>query len=134
MSIFFNSKVRISRMNQKEHLDALGPDLGHVYHALYNECAWLHIKWHQYLVLYGTKPERIDLLNRSAGLFFRIVQDTLWEDTLLHLARLTDRPTSMGKNNLSVQRLPSLIRGDYWPLLLIGAMEPNRDRRNEATS
>jgi len=94
---------------QKEHVDTLGPDLGPVYHALYNECAWLHIKWHQFLVLYCTKPERIELLNRSAGLFFRIIQDTLWEDTLLHVARLTDQPRSMGKDNLTIQRLPPLI-------------------------
>ncbi len=93
----------------KEHLDTLGPELGPVYNALYNKCAWLHIKWQQYIELYGTKPERIDLLNRAAGLFFRVVQDSLWEDTLLHLTRLTGPPRSAGKDNLTVQRLPTLI-------------------------
>ena len=95
---------------EKENLETLGPSLGPVYHELCNECAWLHIKWHQYLVLFGTKPERIDLLNRSASLFFQIVQNTLWQDTLLHLTRLTDPPQSVGKDNLTVQRLPPLIR------------------------
>jgi len=91
---------------RKEHLDTLGPDFGPVYHALYNECTLLHIK---YVELYGTKPERINLLNRAAGLFFRVVQDTLWEDTLLNIARLVDPPISIGKDNLTVQRLPPLI-------------------------
>jgi hypothetical protein len=94
---------------REEHLEILGPKLGPVYHELYNECAWLHIKWNQYVELYGAKPERIDLLNRSASLFFRVVQDALLEDTLLNLARLTDPPKSAGKNNLTVQRLPALI-------------------------
>ena len=94
---------------RKKHLNTLGPELGPVYNALYNKCAWLHIKWQQYIELYGTKPERIDLLNRAAGLFFRVVQDSLWEDTLLHLTRLTGPPRSAGKDNLTVQRLPTLI-------------------------
>jgi hypothetical protein len=39
----------------------------------------------------------------------RTVQDTLWEDVLLHLARLTDPPKSMGKANLSVRHLAALL-------------------------
>jgi hypothetical protein len=95
---------------QKQHLDILGPNLGPVYDALYNDCLWLHVKWRQYVELYGAKQERVDLLNRAARIFFRITQDTLYHDTLLHLCRLTDQ-TGKGKNktNLTVKRLPSLI-------------------------
>src|SRR2546430_16292006 len=64
--------------------------------ALWNEVAWLHAKWHEYKELYGEKPPRLELLNRASGFFFRIVQDTLWENTLLHLARLTDPSRSAG--------------------------------------
>ena len=39
----------------------------------------------------------------------RTVQDILWEDVLLHLARLTDSPRSMGKANLSVRHLAALL-------------------------
>jgi hypothetical protein len=49
------------------------------------------------------------LLNKAAPAFFRIVQDSLWEDTIIHIARLTDPPKSVGKENLTVQALPSLI-------------------------
>ena len=94
---------------REEHLESMGPRLGPVYNALWNEVAWLHAKWHEYKGLYGEKPERLELLNRAAGLFFRIVQDSLWEDTLLHLARLTDPPRSAGRQNLTVSQLPALV-------------------------
>lgn len=44
--------------------------------------------------------------------FFRMIQDELWESTLLHLARLTDPANSQGKqdrSNLTIQALPALI-------------------------
>lgn len=49
------------------------------------------------------------MLNSVAGFFFGLTQDVLWEDTLLHLARLTDRAESMNKPNLTLKRLPGLI-------------------------
>lgn len=100
---------RSAEQVEKDHLKRLGPALGPVYHALYNECLWLHVKWHQYVELYGTKRERIQLLNRAARHFFRIVQDTLWEDTVLNLARLTDPPGTGSKKNLTIQCLPALL-------------------------
>lgn len=94
---------------QEEHLRVLGSKLGTVYHALYNEVTWLHAKWKQYRVLFGESPERVQLLNSVAGFFFRVIQDVLWEDVVLHVARLTDPPQSMGKDNLTLLRLPPLI-------------------------
>jgi hypothetical protein len=91
-----------------EDLDKLGPQLGPVFFELKNDLAWLQIKWAEYRELFGKSPERIDLLNLAAAHFFRILQDTLWEDALLHLCRLTD-PAVMGdKRNLSVDALPAL--------------------------
>jgi hypothetical protein len=92
-----------------EHVSKLGPKLGPVYHALWKDVAWLNVTWHEYHEMFGTTPKRIDLLNSAAGLFFRIVQDLLWEQTLLHLSRLTDPPRSVGKNNLTLRALPELI-------------------------
>lgn len=123
---------------RQQHLDTLGPELGPVYHALYNECAWLHIKWQQYVALYGTKPERIELLNRAAGLFFRIIEDTLWDDILLHLTKLTDRPSTYNKKkNLTIRLLPQMIadntfRSEIENLVAaaVKATEFAHDRRN----
>ena len=94
---------------KKHHIEVMGNELGLFYHALQNELAWLCLKWEEYVNLFGTKPSRIDLLNKAAGHFFRIVQDALWENSLLHIARLTDPPKTMGKENLTIRKLPQLI-------------------------
>jgi hypothetical protein len=89
----------------------MGEPLGRVYHALCNELAWAYVKWGEYVTLFGTKPSRIDLLNRAAGGFFRMVQDVMWEDALLHLTRLTEsRHSRRGQNDvLSIRGLAPLI-------------------------
>lgn len=90
---------------RNEHLQVLGPTLGPLYHALYNEVTWLHAKWKQYRLLFAESQERVDLLNDVAGFFFLLIQDVLWEDIILHIARLTDPPQSVGKDNLTLLRL-----------------------------
>jgi hypothetical protein len=95
--------------SKQVHIDAMGQELGSLYDAMWQQVAWLHTKWEQYVELYGTKESRLTLLNQAAPLFFRVVQDTLWEDVLLHIARLTDSPESMKKANLSIRRFPAEI-------------------------
>ncbi|UWU80726.1 hypothetical protein N2603_20345 [Bradyrhizobium huanghuaihaiense] len=91
----------------------MGDELGEIYSALWQDVAVLHFDWHEYVELFGTKPARIDLMNAAASHFFRLVQDRLWETTLLHLARLTDPAESMGKGsgrtNLTIRALSGLI-------------------------
>lgn len=87
----------------------MGAELGALYSALWQEVAWIHSKWAQYVVLFGTSPERVALLNKAAPSFFHLVQDTLWENIILHIARLTDSPQSVGKPNLSIKRIQALI-------------------------
>ena len=94
---------------KREHIEKLGDNLGSLFHELWNEVAWLYTKWEEYVELFGKTPSRIDLLNQSAPMFFRIVQDSLWENVLLHIARLTDPPKSSGKKNLSIQCLSILV-------------------------
>jgi len=94
---------------KKEYIDCMGEPLGKLFYALNQEIEWLYMKWGEYITLYGTKPSRIDLMNKVARLFFRVVQDSLFEGTLLHITRLTDPPKSAGKENLTVQRIPLLV-------------------------
>ncbi len=94
-------------------IEKMGAELGNVFDALRNELAWLFLKWRQYQELFGTSPERVHLLSQSAHLFFHVIEKTLWEDTLLHLARLTDPPETGGRKdrqNLTVLALPALIQ------------------------
>jgi hypothetical protein len=106
------TRQRTAEEVKQHHLDSMGEELGGLYHALWNELAWLHSKWKEYADLFGTKPSRIELINKAAGHFFRVVQDSLWEGTILHIARLTDPPKSAGKENLTIQKLPNLIKDE----------------------
>ena len=94
---------------KQERLSVLGAELGDTYHALQNEFAWILLKWEQYTALFGQSAQRVQILNEAAPLFFVIVQETFWDDILLHLSRLTDPPKSAGRTNLSIRRLPELI-------------------------
>jgi AbiU2 len=109
-SISSPSPYRTAEEVAQDHLGTLGPQLGPVYNALSNEVISLHGKWNQYRQLYATSEERIELLNRSAGYFFWLLQETLIEDVLLHLARLTDLADhGRGRTNLTLRQLPDLI-------------------------
>ena len=98
-----------SEQVKDEHISKLGEDFGSIYNALYNECVWVNLKWQKYTGLFGTSEKRLEILNRTAPTFFGVVQGALWDDTLLHLCRLSDPPKSMGKDNLTIQLLPPYI-------------------------
>lgn len=93
----------------QEQLQVLGSTLGPLYHALYKDVVWLHAKWLEYRKLYARSQKRIELLNDTAGFFFRVVQDALWENVLLHIARLTDPPGQGKYTNLTLLRLPEAV-------------------------
>jgi hypothetical protein len=95
--------------SEKVIVEKMGPQLGPVFFALHKEVVWLHAKWQEYRELFGHSPERVELLNRSAAFFFRVIEDSLWEDVLLHISRLTDPSRTTGNENLSVQCLPPLV-------------------------
>ena len=86
--------------------------MGPLYHALESELTWFHAKWLEYRKLYAHSEKRIDFLNESAAFFFRIVQDTLLENILLHITRLTDPPRQGPFENLTLLQLPAAVN-DY---------------------
>lgn len=92
-----------------EYERAMGTELGALYSLLWQELAWIYSKWAEYVVLFGTSPERVALLNEAAPSFCRLIQDTLWDGVLLHIARLTDPAASFGKPNLSLLAMAALI-------------------------
>jgi hypothetical protein len=54
-----------------DNMAHMGDAVGQVYSALWQEVAWIHKKWTQYVELFGTSPQRINLLNDAAPAFFR---------------------------------------------------------------
>lgn len=92
-----------------DHVKAMGPELGALFHRVSNELIWLCWRWYEYVELVGKSPERLEILNASSPFFFRVVQETLWYETLLGISRLPGPTTTAGKENLSVRRLMPLI-------------------------
>jgi hypothetical protein len=93
---------------REQYVRLMGPDLGRVYDVLRNDLSTALVTWTLYRQLYSSQ-ERITLFNDVAGTFFGVLQDILLRDTLLALARLVDREETGTKQNLTLQRLPSLL-------------------------
>ena len=96
-----------------EQVRMMGRDLGSLYHELWREVTWLHLKWRRCVVLFGGEKSTVDLMNDTAPAFFSEVQRAMVEDVLLHISRLTDPPaTGHGKGarpNLTLLRLPEAL-------------------------
>lgn len=87
----------------------MGKDLGAAVWKLHRRLIDLHIIWQQYRQLFGTDSDTVALLNRTAGLLFKVMQDQLWDSVLLAISRMTD-PAEMGKKkNLTIHSLVDLI-------------------------
>ena|SRR5205809_463892 len=130
------ARQRSSDQIREDYRRAMEEDLGALCYALFNQISRLHVKWEQYRSLYGHSAEPVDLLNEIAPNFFRTVQDVLLDEVLLHIARLIDSPESMGQKNLTLRRLPLLIRGKKFRDEVQSSWQYNentsfaRDRRN----
>lgn len=94
---------------EKRNIAAMGEPLGKQYTAPCHEVSALHLYWKEFLELFGTNDKRIDRLNRSAPGFFRMLQEQQFETNMMHIARLTDPPKSVGKDNLTLLNLPNLV-------------------------
>lgn len=104
--------VGLSRWDEDvraQHLASFGEVLGPIYDALSSDVLWLHTKWLEYREFYAGSSERVEFLNDSAPHFFWMLQNVLWHDVLLHVARLTDPPCQRGGKNLTMLSLPAAI-------------------------
>jgi hypothetical protein len=87
----------------------MGADLGELFTELSDELTWMFLRWRQFEILYVEKESHLDILNKAAPFFFWLIQRTLWEDTVLGIARLAGPPRSAGKDNLAIRRIPGLV-------------------------
>jgi hypothetical protein len=94
---------------EQEYVRAMGSELGIAAYRLHNALVQLHVEWQQFEQLFGDTAETVALLNRTAGLFFRTVQDALLDGVLLGSARLMDPAASGSNRNLTLRTLPTLI-------------------------
>lgn len=106
-------RVRTSIEVKQDYIAVMGEQLGAVYYSLWNELVWVNAKWNEYVELWGTKPERLAIINKSANHFFRVVENVLWESCILNIARITDPvESSRGKENLTIRQLPKLVKAE----------------------
>jgi hypothetical protein len=73
--------------------------------AIDNKMFMLQATWKIYHQLYGTRQERLDLLNTWVPDFAGIVQRVLWDSVILGICRLCDPPVHLGNKNLTLKRL-----------------------------
>lgn len=94
---------------KRRNIEKMGEALGVQYTALFREFASLNLYWKEFMELFGTDDKRIARLNQSAPGFFQMLQEQQFETNMSQLARLTDSPKSVGKENLTVRNLPQLV-------------------------
>jgi hypothetical protein len=70
-----------------------------------DETTMVHAYWSVFEQLFRQSPDQIDLLNRSAGFFFVVVQDALATDIQLTLSKLADSSETFRNANATVERL-----------------------------
>jgi hypothetical protein len=87
-----------------------------VYHPLQQELLNIHVKWQLFRQLFGTDPDRIELLNCCAGVLFGTVQEVMYDDVVLSLFRLADEPGSGQRKNLTLDRLAAVVSSINPPL------------------
>lgn len=97
---------------RRERIAVMGESLGSQYDGLWQQLVFAKKKWGEFVCLFGTNEQRVDLLNAAAPSFFHLLQDIMWEDVVLHIARLTDKVRSFGRQtlaNMSLRTLPDLV-------------------------
>lgn len=102
---------------QEQYKQLMGHELGHVYHLLWNKCALLHMRFEEFVELFGKGQEQIDVMNETAPGFFHSVQDMYWESLLLGLCRFADSWKVAGRETLSLDQLPRLPGAQAVPSL-----------------
>jgi hypothetical protein len=118
------------------------PGVGPVFRILWQEAQNIHFAWMVFRQLFGTSPDRIELLNRFGGLAFGLYQRVLNRDLILAIFRLLDPATQRGgrDENLSLERLVNEVAADspscaakLTPLLaeIRRLMDPHADLRNK---
>jgi hypothetical protein len=127
---------------RQQTLDAFPPGTGELVYEISRSVSILHMNWKDYRTLYGTSPERIELLNWAASTFFGLLDSILFNNIVLAIARLTDRAQTGSYTNASLERLVEALEPDLDAAMvdslhkkldkLTTFCKPIRERRNKA--
>jgi hypothetical protein len=81
-----------------------------IWTLLYNETVAVHAYWKLFNQLFDGSQDQLELLNRSAGFCFFVIQDALATDIQLTLSKLSDAAESNGKTNATAEHLVDEIQ------------------------
>lgn len=84
-------------------------DLKREFGALRQDVIRLHYRWKMFTTLFDGPELRGQLLHRQAPVFFESLYRVLVDDLIMGLARLTDRTSTCGRDNLVLARLVEVI-------------------------
>jgi hypothetical protein len=103
-------RVLESSDNGEQRIVPMEPGLHEAVAILHTQLFELHVVWAQYRQLYADAGT-VEVLNRTSGLFFKIVQDKLWDSVLLGICRMLDPAFGRGgrDKNLTLYSLLLLI-------------------------
>ena len=84
------------------------------YDPLKNEAMLAHAEFQIWDELYATHPDRVAILNATAGGFFSMLSPILADNVMMRLSRLTDPPGTGKRRNLTLRVLiPLLTDGSH---------------------
>jgi len=87
----------------------MNPELDELFKAVNNEVTWLHTVWELLNQLYWSSAENFEIMEATAPHFFGILRTMLFEEMIMIVNRLTDRPITSGRTNASLERLVGLV-------------------------
>lgn len=90
---------------REQFIEDFPAETGKLAHDLWNRLVAAYLTWDMYRSLYMESEEQVELLNRTAGLFFNRLQTFLYQETFLSISRITDRPQTAGSDNASLRQL-----------------------------
>ena len=88
---------------------AISPELDELFKAVNDEVTWLHTIWELFNQLYWSGAENFEIMEATAPHFFGILRTVLFEEMIMIVNRLTDRPITSGRANASLERLIGLV-------------------------
>ena len=98
-----------------DFLERFPAGTGALAHELWSNIGQLHLNWNNYRALFGTSPERIEVLNWAAPSFFGLLDGILRHNVFMGIARLTDPPATSGHQNASLRTLLNALRSALTP-------------------
>ena len=93
---------------EADYVSQFGDKDGRSLHRVTNRVSQLCVEWRVFLYFFGSRKERVDVLNTASGSTARILQNALWDNALLKIRRLTDPHKTRTNKNLSLDFLRDL--------------------------